>query len=225
MGYAHRPLLHYQGVVRDGDRRWRAGGRGRGERDQGNGDEPTEADWSGAVGGIEPETDPLAERRDHPPKPACPVGDKVYRPHFGEILPLGRGVTTDIPPRAPLEIEEQLPRTGREGNVDDRPNEIGILTAADHRQPIRPAVEPADRAVGMPAVIRHGEIGHDARPRIGSRRAEGSEEQGKTDGCGTETRLEEGHGIGRWSGIEARRDATNRVSRLFSPCRAGEGLP
>jgi hypothetical protein len=65
----------------------------------------------------------------------------------------------------------------------------------------------------MPAVIRHGEIGNDDRRQIGSRHAEGSEDQGETDGCGTETRQEEGHEIGRWSGIEARRDALNRVSQ------------
>jgi hypothetical protein len=65
----------------------------------------------------------------------------------------------------------------------------------------------------MPAVIRHGEIGNDDRRQIGSRHAKGSEEQGETDGCGMEARLEEGHRIGCWSGIEARQDAPNRVSQ------------
>jgi hypothetical protein len=80
----------------------------------------------------------------------------------------------------------------------------------------------------MPAVIRHGEIGNDDRRRIGSRRAEGSEEEDETDGCKAETSLEEGHRISRWSGIEARQDAPNRVTRLFphvAPERACLDIP
>ena len=207
VSHAHPPLLHHQGVAREDQRRGAAGRGGRGERNQGGGDEPAEADGGSAVGGIEPESDALAERRQHPAKPPGAVGDEVHPPPLGKLLPLGRGVAANIPRRSAVELHKELAGAGRKGEIDNRPDEIRILAPAAHRQPIRPLAEIADRAVGSPAVRGGGEVGHDDRALVASRRAAGPEKEGKEEGRETEAGVEVGHGIGRWAGSEARQDA------------------
>ena len=207
VGHAHPPLLHHQGVAREDQRRGAAGRGGRRERDQRRGDEPAEADGGSAVGGIEPESDALTERRQHPAKPPGAVGDEVHRPHFGKLLPFGRGVAADIPRRSAVELDQELAGAGRKREIDDRSDEIGILAPAAHRQPIRSIPETADRAVGSPAVRGGAEVSHNDRALVGSRRAAGPDKEGKEEGRETEAGVEVGHGIGRWAGSEARQDA------------------